>query len=167
MDGTMSMLEPRNVAEVAPIENDADFRDFMSREPKGLLIVSEPYGDANALAMRESAGDFARWLKLQSPAIPVQIRQADDRLVLRCGDYWLPLVFLASDVALPVYLNLVASYIYDKMKGALKSDKTRVRLSAVFEAEDGRITKRFDFDGDAESLAETIRRFDLNRFLDE
>jgi hypothetical protein len=162
----MSLLEPRNVAEVATLEDDADFRDFMSREPKGLMIVPEPYG-GSTLAMRESAGDFAKWLKLQSPTVPVEVRQPGDRLVLRCGDYWLPLVFLASDVALPVYLNLVANYIYDKMKGALKGDKARVRLSAVFEDRDAGITKRFDFDGDPDTLAKTIKRFDLNRFLDE
>lgn len=45
--------------------------------------MSEPYGASKALPMRESAGDFAKWLKLQSPTVPVEF--ANLLIDLFCG----------------------------------------------------------------------------------
>lgn len=74
---------------------------------------------------------------------------------------------LSSDVSVQFYLNLVANYVYDKLKGALKGEKIRVRFSAVYEEPKTGVIKRFDFEGDEQALAKTIKRFDLNRFLDD
>src|SRR4029450_9456954 len=111
---------------------------------------------------RGSAPLFATGSSRNAPSLPVEVPPSEHRLVLRSGDYWLPLAFLASDVALPVYLNLVASYIYEKMKGVLKGDRARVRFSAVYE--DRGVLKRFDFDGDQDALKTAIKKLDPNEF---
>jgi hypothetical protein len=164
---TMSSLEPRDRAEVTTVEDIADFREFQARGHCGVMIVPETFGEPPRLAVRDSAGDFAKWVKENAPTVAVELRQPADRLVLRSADYWLPLVFLSSDVSVQFYLNLVANYVYDKLRGALKGETIRVRFSVVYEAPQTGTIKRFDFEGDEQALAKTIKRFDLNRFLDD
>jgi hypothetical protein len=137
------------------------------KNPSGLELVAEQYGEGKQVAMKSDAGDFAKWLRTHNPEVNVTLETRTPKLVLRSGDIWLPLVFLASDIALPVYLNLVASYLYDKMKVVLKGETTRIHLCAEFEDKANGKIKRFTFEGDAEALQKVIKRFDLNEFLDE
>jgi hypothetical protein len=157
--------EGDDFARAVTVDDDSDFRAFQSVTQHGLAMIPERYGDSRTLALRGSGGDFAKWLRRNAPSIPVEVRPSEHRLVLRSGDYWLPLVFLASDVALPVYLNLVANYIYEKMKGALKGDRARVRFSAMYQDAQTGTVKRFDFDGDEDTLRRVIKRFDANAFF--
>lgn len=163
----MSLLEPRDRVEVVTVEDASDFREFQARAPRGVTIVPETFGDPPRLAVRDSAGDFVKWAKQNAPTVSVEMRQPADRLVLRSADHWLPLAFLASDVSVQFYLNLVANYVYDKLKGSLKGDNIRVRFSVVYEESETGAIKRFDFEGDEQALAKTVKRFDLNRFLDD
>ena len=157
--------EGHDVATSVTVHDDSEFRAFQTATQRGLAMIPERYGNLPTPALRSSGGDFAKWLRRNVPSIPVQVRPSEQRLVLRSGDYWLPLVFLASDVALPMYLNLVASYIFEKMKGALKGDRARVRFSAMYEDPDTGVVKRFDFDGDEDALGRSIKRFDPNEFF--
>ena len=68
-------------------------------------------------------------------------------------------------MTLPLYLNLVANYIYEKMKGALKGDKARMRFSAMYEDTATGIIKRFDFAGDEEALKNAITELHSNDFF--
>lgn len=158
---------PKEICEVVIVEDDSDFRAYQKGNPSGFVMVPEPYGEVKGLVLKSDGGDFAKWLKRHDPSIKMEVRQAEQRLILRSGDYWLPLAFLASDVALPIYLNMVASYLYEKMKGALRGEKARVHLSAMYEDKSAGIVKRFNFEGDQEALQKVIKRFDLNKFLDE
>lgn len=163
----MSQLEPKEVCKVITVEDDADFRGYLGANPSGLVMLAEPWGDRPEPVMRQDAGDFVKWLKVNAPSIPVEVRKTEQRLFLQSGDCWLPLAFLASDVSVQIYLNMVASYLYDKLKGALKGEKPRVHLSAVYEDKANNTVKRFDFEGNIEALQRVIKRFDLNKFLDD
>lgn len=163
----MTIHAPKDACDLTTVENNAAFRAFLAKNPSGLELVAERYGEGNQVAMKSGAGDFAKWLKAYDPQVSVTLEPNVPKLVLRSGDVWLPLTFLASDIALPVYLNLVASYLYEKMKGTLKSESTRVHLCAEFEDKANGKIKRFAFDGDAEALQKAIKRFDLNEFLNE
>jgi hypothetical protein len=163
----MSLLEPKEVCKVVTVENDADFQNFIETNPSGLAMVSEPWRDWPEPILQPHAGDFAKWLKTNAPSIHVEVRKTNERLLSQSGEYWLPLVFLASDVTVQIYLNMVASYLYDKLKGALRGETARVHLSAVYEDKTNDTVKRFDFEGDVEALQKAIKRFDLNKFLDD
>ncbi len=137
------------------------------KNPSGLEMVAEQYGEGPQVAVKSDAGSFAKWLRVNSPELNVVLEPKTPKLVLRSGDIWLPLTFLASDIALPVYLNLVASYLYERMKGELKGESTRVHFCAEFEDKHNGKIKRFTFDGDADALQKAIKRFNVNDFLDE
>jgi len=163
----MHSLESKQICETVVVDDDANFRSYIKTNPTGFVVVTEPYGELDGLTLPSDAGDFSKWVRQNTPSVNVETHKADRYIVRRSGDYWLPLVFLASDIALPIYLNLVANYIYDKMKGALKGEAARVHLSAVYEDRNAGVVKRFNFEGDLDSLQKVIKRFDLNQFLDE
>lgn len=163
----MHSLESKQICETVVVDDDANFRSYLKSNPTGFSVVPEPYGKLEGLTLPSDAGDFAKWVRQNAPSIKVEARKADRRIVRRSSDYWLPLVFLAGDIALPIYLNLVANYLYDKMKGALKGETARVHLSAVYEDKKAGVVKRFNFEGDKTSLQEAIKKFDLNQFLDD
>lgn len=163
----MISLEPKDACELHNVEDATAFLAFSAKHQSGLEMVAEQYGESQQAAVKSDAGHFAKWLRANNPELNVVLESKAPRLVLHSGHIWLPLVFLASDITLPIYLNLVASYLYDRMKGGLKGESTRVHFCVEFEDKaNGRI-KRFTFDGDAGALENVIKPFDVNGFLDE
>jgi hypothetical protein len=163
-----SQLEPKEVIEVLTVD-DPEFARFIETNPSGLAIVPDRWRDYPEPVLPPNAGDFAKWLRAKNPSVSVQVVRTDKPLLLHSGDYWLPLVFLASDVSVQVYLNMVASFLYDKLKGALKGEPPpRVHLSAEYiETPDGTVIKRFNFDGDMDALDRAKKLFDANKFLND
>lgn len=162
-----SSLEPKDLCDVAIIDDDLEFRAFLEGNPRGISMVASRHGNDQMLAIHSDGISFAKWIKSHNPDIHVSVDSSPPKLLLRSEDIYLPLVFLASDVAFPVYLNLVSSYLYDRMKGALKGEVARVHMSAEYEDQATGKIKRFSFEGDADALAKAIKRFDLNRFFDD
>lgn len=163
----MDIFDDKESCEIVAVDDDKDFRKFLTSTPQGITFMPEKYQGCEDLVMKADAGDFAKWLKKNKPGLNVEVRKADKKLVLRSSDFWLPLVFLASDIALPVYLNLVSSYIYDRMKGALSGEKGRVHLKVVYQDKENNITKKFTFEGNVDGLQKVINKFNLNKFMDK
>ena len=156
------------ILSVLTLENDANFQMFLSQDNHGVHFVPEPHADGENASLPSDAGDLAKWVRQHAPEIPLYMPDNTPKLVLRGADVWLPLVFLASDVSVQVFLNMAASYLYDKAKAGLKSDHPpRLHMRAVYEDKKTGKTKKFEFAGDGESLAKAIKRFDLNNFFDE
>jgi len=160
----VSSLQPENVCQVTQVVEDESFRDFLSRGEPGLAVVAEPFHDIEQPLLRSDGGDFTKWLRDEHPDIVVEIPSAD-YLVLQSSDVWLPLVFVATNIGLPVYLNLVSAYLSDRMKGNLESDKTPAHLSVEFLDGQSGSVKRLDFAGSPDSLRELAEKIDLNGFF--
>ena len=161
------MLERKETCETLIVDDDGNFREFLANRPTGLRMVPEKYGETNQLVLKSEAGQFAKWIRAHDPKIAVEVSQQTPRLLQRSCDVWLPLIFLANDLSLPVFLNLVANYLWDRMKGALKGDAMSVHLSVEYENKADGTVKRFNFEGDADALQKVIKKFDPNQFLDE
>jgi len=164
---TPSPLAPEDVFELLEHEDDTEFRAKIKGDTVGIVLASEKLGSPPQMQLKADAGHFAKWINKHESRVKVELPQGEKLLVLRSSEIWLPLAYLATDVALPIYLGIVSNYLYDKMKGALKNDKPRIHLSAIFEDKSNGIIKQFNFSGDHEALKSAIQRFDLNRFLDE
>lgn len=158
--------QEKDICEFSNVEDEAYFLEHAGRLASGLAIVAEPQTELNSRLLKADAGDLAKWIRKEYPNINVHTDIQNPKLVLRSAEYWLPLVFLASDISLPIYLNIVASYLYEKMRGSLKGDTSRVHLNVEYTRQDGS-ARRFSFTGDASALQKVIKRFDLNEFLDE
>ncbi|MFH2135377.1 MAG: hypothetical protein ABII81_09405 [Pseudomonadota bacterium] len=163
----MDLLEFHPSATVKSFEDDADFLAFLASESSGLAFVPEPQSHCGVLGLKSDFSDFAKWARATSPNIQVTAPNNVPKIILRNSDVWLPLAFLAGDTSIQIFLNMVASYLYDRAKGSLKNERTRIHLSVVYQDKAAGKSKRFDFSGDSEALGKAIKRFDLNEFFDD
>jgi hypothetical protein len=111
--------------------------------------------------------DFAKWIKQTRPDFPITLPTSASKVALHSADVWLPLIYLAGDTSISVFLNMVSSYLYDKIKGKLLSDHPKVHMSVMYQNKRDGTTKRFEFSGDSDSLSKAVKRFDLNNYFDE
>lgn len=166
MGTNMDIFDDKESCEIVTVADGKEFREFLNSTPHGLTFVPEKYRELDGLVIKADVGAFSKWIKQNKPEINIEVRKADKKLELRSSDFWLPLVFLANDIALPVYLNLVANYAYDRMRGALRGEEARVHLEVIYEDKQKAIIKKFKFDGDVNGLQKAIKKFNLNKFMD-
>lgn len=162
-----SMSDPlkfKPVLAVQPVEDDSDYREFADSTRVGLRFIPEQYGGSPA-CLKADFGDFAKWIRLQQPDLPISIPEGTPKIALHGADIWLPLMQLAADTSMQVFLNMTASYLYDKAKGALKTDSPRIHMSVIYQDKRQGTTKKFEFTGDYEALTKAIKRFDLDNFF--
>lgn len=151
---------------VRTVRDDAAYLEYFGSAQEGIGLVPEPYGDIS-LGLKADGADFAKWIKQRHPEFPIALPPSSPKISLHGADVWLPLIYLASDTSMQVFLNLVASYLYDKLKGNLPSDQSKVHMSVMYHNKRDGITKKFDFSGDGDVLNKTIKRFDLDNFFNE
>ena len=161
----MNISDDEESYELIDLEDDSDFRAFLNSKPSGIKFLPEKYQDCEEMVVKKEAGSFSKWLRQNHPNIKVYVPEGHKKLVLKDNDFWFPLVFLASDITLPVYINIVSNYIYDRMRGSLSNEKSRVHLKAEFQDKKNDVTKKFHYDGDVEGLQESVKKFDLNKFM--
>lgn len=158
----MDALKPKDVCELVEADDAEKFRKIVDDTVSGITLIPDDH--QNTKRISSDAGDFAKWVRERYDTL-VCVQAAERKMLLRSGDVFLPLAFLATDISLPIYLNMVSSYLYDLAKGALKGDKQRVRLSVEFEDKNAGIVKRFNFEGDAEDLRKVAKRIDVNELM--
>jgi len=158
--------DSQNKCQLKPLGDDLAFQEFAAGHQGGVLMVAELRDDPATKVMAQDASDFVKWARHAAPDVKIHLGESDCRSVLCSADIWLPLAFIAHDVGLPLYLNLVSSYIYDRMKGALKGDGNRVHLSAVYKDQKKGVVKQFIFEGDRAALEKAIKRLDLDEFFE-
>jgi len=148
------MEKPEKVT-IEEATSDSSFHDYLSKNPSGVRVVvdaDEKYENA----LSSDASDFIKWAKQQNTDLRIEMPKFKRVILRRSGDYWLPLAFLANDTTISIYLNIIASYLYDKMKGSLKNDVTRVHFKVVYKDKASGTSKKLSFDGDAETLRKLI-----------
>ncbi len=162
----METSDGNEVCELIDIDESKDFDDFITDGGSGIKIIPEKYGDLDEKVVKSEMGSFSKWIKVNHSEINIDLPTTTPKLVLRSNDYWMPLVFLASDITLSIYLNLVASYIYDRVKGSLKGEKARVHLEAHYKDDKSGVAKAFKYEGNVEGLKESLKKFNLDEFMD-
>jgi hypothetical protein len=157
------MSHESDITKIEDIDNAGTYKieaDF------DIAIIPQDYPDSETPVLMPDAGDFAKWLKRTHPKINLYYGNPQTRIVLRAADYWLPFVVLANEVTLPVFLNLVSSYVYDRMKGALRGDSTNVHIEAVFTDTNNGVYKRFKYDGDVAGIEKIMKKVDINKLME-
>lgn len=155
------------VLKVHAVEDDADYREFADATRVGIRFISEAQYGGSPSSLKADFGDFAKWIRCMESDLPLEIPVGVPKISLHGADVWLPLVQLAADTSMQVFLNMAASYLYDKAKGVLKNEVPRVHMSVVYQDKKQGKLKKFEFSGDHEALTKAIRRFDLDNFFHE
>lgn len=141
----------------------SEFEKFHS-ESKGIKIVPEFYNGTDEKVLQRDSGTFAKWIHKNHTEIEIDYDPDVKKISLHNNEYWLPLVYLASDVSAQIYIGLVINFIYDKLKGVLSGEKGKAKINFSFEYKDGDTHKRFDYSGSVEGL-EKFNKIDINKFL--
>jgi hypothetical protein len=159
-------IQKEDKAKYETIDAPLEFLNFLNTK-NGVLCVPEPkFREYTGSVLKPDTFSFAKWFKKNHPEITIDVGNASAKVGLRSNDFWLPLVYLANDVSLQIYLNIVANYIYDMARGALRHDKKSVHLSVIHKSESGDI-KEFLYDGSLEGLKNTIKKIDINKLMDK
>ena len=146
--------------------DDVIFTEFYKTHKLGIRFVPETHGKS-MISLKADSGDFAKWLRTQEPELPISIPESTPKIVLHGADVWLPLIYLASDTSVQLFLNMAASYLYDKARGSLKTDHPRIHMTVIYHDKKARKTKKFEFSGDSDSLKNAVKRFDINNFFSD
>jgi hypothetical protein len=146
--------------------SNLDFDISKIKEEDEVVIVGDVYGGK---FLPNEAGEFIKWSKTQDNAPHIRILNPSRIVHRRSHDIWMPLMFLAQQVCLPIVLSTIASFIYEKSKGLLMGEKVRVKFSLLYKQESGSV-KRFDFEGDIDALDKLVKEskgVDLETFFDD
>jgi hypothetical protein len=160
----MDLFKDKIINEIIEFEPNSEFIDFIKSSCSKIKMVPQKYGEMELKTLPEISGAFSKWIKLNHPEIEIEIREKDGFLDLRSADYYFPLVLLANQIALPIYLNLVSNYMYEKLKGALRNDSSIIKVEACYEDEKQGKFKKFSYEGPAEKLDGVIKELKFHRF---
>jgi hypothetical protein len=142
-----------------------EFKKFYS-ESHGIKFVPEIYNGTTEKILQRDSGTFAKWLHKHHTEIKIDYDPDVKKVSLHNNEYWLPLVYLASDTSVQIYIGLVINFIYDKLKGALSGEKDKATVNFSFEFKDGDKHKKFNYSGDVKGL-EKFNKIDINKLLKE
>lgn len=160
----MSSIEVEKNFTIETIIENEELQAILETHPLGIVIRPTRYREHNAIY--SEATPFVKWLKKNSPETAVQKSETLSKISLHSNEIWMPFVFLANDVTLSVFLNLVSSYIYEKARGNLKEEKTIVHITAEYnDTKEGKF-KKFTFSGDKDALQKAIKKVDLDKFYE-
>jgi hypothetical protein len=155
----MNEFNEKDEIKFEDFQEDVKYNSLLTGNANEIICLPNDEGDLNP-----ETYNFAKWVKKHRQDVSIQVAKAKGTTALKSSDFWLPLVFLASDVTLQIYLNIVSSYVYDMARGALKHDKGAVHLAAIYHDTASGKMKRFKYKGSVKGL-ETIK-FDANKFLE-
>ena len=123
-----------------------------------LLVLPAKYDEDNYYFAQETV-DFVKFCKQNDTNIeivsPIDIKVRS----LHSFDIWMPIIYIASSVLLPLVVNLISNFIYDKMKGR-EHEEAEVEVKIVIK--NGKKEKMIQYKGDAKTFKETFDKLDLN-----
>ena len=125
------------------------------------LAVPSEYKEKEFYFAQETVS-FVKFCRHNNSKYTIDILADSDIQVrsLHSFDIWMPVIWVAEFVLLPIAINLVSDYIKDKMKGREKEDaKVNVTFMLKREGEE----KVVNYSGDAKTFKESFDKIDLNK----
>ncbi|CAK2047958.1 conserved hypothetical protein [Vibrio crassostreae] len=126
-------------------------------------VLEDPYYEGS---ISHETGPFKKWLKVKHPEVELVVPEKKSKFDLHDYTLVMPLVNLATDMSLVNYLTLVLEYTNYCFKGSLKSDSNEVSINVRYENENTGEKKEFNFKGSETALKESIKKFDVNKFME-
>lgn len=127
-----------------------------------IIILPTPY-EHEKYYFAQEAVNFVKYCRYIDNNTTVDILADEDKIESRnlCSfDIWMPIIFIATNILLPIAVNLVSSYIDQRMKGREKEECT-VKVSFIIK--DGDKSKALNYDGDAKTFKEKFEKIDISK----
>jgi hypothetical protein len=87
-------------------------------------------------------------------------------LALHSFDIWIPTVYIGSQILLPIVVNLVSTYVYDRMKGR-PNDEPTVHFNLLVENKEKGISKHLFYKGSIDGFKETFEKINVNKLWED
>jgi hypothetical protein len=129
---------------------------------KGVFLSSEHDFRKGKEVLKQDTFQFAKWLRQNNSEINVEIAKCENIIDLKSHEIWIPLIFLANSVALPLFLNVVYDYLKFVFRSNLSGDASKVHLKIIYK--DKEKFKELDYNGSVEGL-EKIKKSAINNFM--
>lgn len=125
------------------------------------LAIPKRYDEHKYYFAQETI-DFLKFCRNQSSEHSFDVLADDEIQIcsLHSFDIWMPIIWVSSSILLPFAINMVSSYIYDKMKGREKED---VNIDISFYVKRDNEEKHIHYSGDAKTFKENFEKIDLNK----
>lgn len=122
-----------------------------------LLILPRKY-EKQGYCFASHSVDFVKFCRSQNA--DVEILSTDDFKVLdlHSFDIWMPIIYVAEQILLPLAISLVANFISSKKKGR-EHEKARVNVDIVYKK--GKKEVDIHYDGDADTFKEVMDKLEL------
>ncbi len=142
-------------------------KKFISQETQNKLLTTDflaipiKYAE-NEYYFAQETIDFLKFCKQNSKEYSFDILADGDIEIrsLHSFDIWMPVIFIASEILLPIIVNIVSGYISNKMQGREKED---AQVDVTFIVKRDEEEKSLHYKGDAKTFKESFEKIDLNR----
>lgn len=140
-------------------------KDNISEECKKKICQSDilimPYKYNEDFYFADESVSFYKYCKSKNLEQSIDIL-ADENIKVRSlhsFDIWMPLIFIATDILLPIAINIVSDYIIEKRKGR---EEEPCDVDVTFKVKRGDDFKELHFKGSAEAFKENFEKIDIN-----
>lgn len=126
-----------------------------------IVVLPQKYNTSEFYFAQESI-NFIKYCRKNNQELKTDILANENEIPIRAlhsFDIWMPIIWVASYIVLPIIIGLVTNYIYEKMKGREHED---VSLKVSFLVKNGDQLKELHYDGDAKTFRETFEKIDIN-----
>ena len=127
-----------------------------------ILAMPEKYED-NRFYFAQETINFLKYCKMNEKGYRCDYLADGENiefLDLHSFDIWMPIIKISSIVLLPIVVNLVSCYVYDKLKGR-ENEASNVHVS--FSVKKDNEEKLIKFDGDVKAFKESFEKIDINK----
>ena len=161
-----NIFETKDTHKIEVIEDNPELISLMQTNIKGILCVPENITRQSLYnVIMPQTYDFAKWIRKNKKDITIDVAESEGIKSLHSHDFWMPIVILASDISVQVFLGLVSSYIYDRIKGALKHDRADVHVQTYYKETPEGVIKKFSYHGSVAGFEKVAKRININKFL--
>jgi hypothetical protein len=130
-----------------------------------LILPKRNFRPEVPLCFPERTGEIFKFLETEFAKMNKSIGLAvsdDEYKEIELHDFWiyLPTMYIQSQVVLPLIINLLSNWIYDKFaKHPAVKEEPKVKFSAIIETAKG--NKEIKFEGDNKSFKQLMDKIEL------
>lgn len=167
----MLEINDSNVTFDSLIKNDSFNDDTKARAKEADILILPDFNIREGVdrAFQSDTVSFYKYSRVYTDDYKIELYEnkgEEKVLSLHSFDIWIPTVFIASSILLPLFINLISSYVYDKLKGR-ESDEATVHFKLIVEDKDKKKSKTIYYKGPHSTFKDKFDKIDINRLWED
>ena len=141
--------------------DNIELTDAQAAKLKKADLIVVPSCIEGSACYAQEAIEFVKYCHEKNPCIDVDLLDDGEvrTRVLNSADIWMPIIWIAKEVLLPIAVSLVASFIFERFK-TQRDEEANLHVDFVVEKDGDK--KRLSYSGPAREFQECFENVDLN-----